>query len=150
MHIPVELYPAAYRSIVNSSRGSGTNVSTTFILVKPDVDALSAAKLLHELLKADYVNNTIIPVRDWDEVDLVKDTLITENVSRLGHALAHTAHREPQTRLWARVRLFGGHSRFFGTKQGSEGRQARVLLRLGTRLAGIHPLVLASDEDRCQ
>ena len=81
MHIPVELYPAAYRSIINTSRGSGQAVATTFILVKPDVDALCAAKLLHDLLKADYVNNTIIPVRDWDEVDIVKERLVEEEVS---------------------------------------------------------------------
>lgn len=76
MHIPLEVYPIAYRSIVSSSRGTGRG---TFILVKPDVDALCAARLLHDLLKGEYVNNTIIPVRDWDEVDKVKLRLDEEN-----------------------------------------------------------------------
>lgn len=81
MHISAEIYPAAYRNIVARSRG--TTSSTTFILVSPDVDAICAGKILHDLLKTDNILNTVIPVGSWSELSRVKDILMVEEVSFL-------------------------------------------------------------------
>lgn len=78
MFISSSLFPAAYDHIVSSSRGSTT--ARTFILVSPDVDAISGARLLHDMLSVDMVPNTVIPVASWSELEKVQDRLATEQV----------------------------------------------------------------------
>lgn len=78
MYISQDRFKAAYEHIVKCSRG--TAVSTTFILVSPDVDSICAARVLHNLLKTDDIINTIIPVASWSELEQVKDRLSQEDV----------------------------------------------------------------------
>ena len=74
-------YPLAYESIVARSRGTAS--STTFLLVSPDPDALCAARLLHSLLAADSVPNTLLPVASFSELEEVELRLRGEEVRSL-------------------------------------------------------------------
>lgn len=96
MFISSSLFPAAYDHIVSSSRGS-TN-ARTFILVSPDVDAISGARLLHDMLSVDMVPNTVIPVASWSELEKVQDRLATEQVGPpLPSPLQPNSHRPHDT-----------------------------------------------------
>lgn len=79
MYISSLYFTRAYDHIVESSRGSLS--SRTFVLVSPDVDAICAAHLLHDMFALDLVPNTIIPVASWSELSAVQERLKTEEVS---------------------------------------------------------------------
>lgn len=117
--IPLRQYPAAYKTILNAAR-AGPNIgsATTFILVALDVDALAAARLLHELLTADYVNNTIIPIRNWKDLDDLEDRLGAEEVS------AYTAGEESGRGPFRRA-CFPGTRVFPGTRLTRKGGKGR-------------------------
>lgn len=78
MYISSDRFRVAYDNIVSRSRG--TSSSTTFILVSPDVDAICAAHILHDLLKTDNIINTIIPVASWSELQAVQERFENEEV----------------------------------------------------------------------
>ncbi|KAI5475703.1 hypothetical protein MNV49_001037 [Pseudohyphozyma bogoriensis] len=81
MIIPATSYVAAYNDIVDRSRG--TNSATTFILVSPDVDAIAAAHLLHDMLTTQNIPLTIIPVASWPEMINLRDRFEGEDVRSL-------------------------------------------------------------------
>ncbi|KAM0750412.1 CDC45-like protein [Meredithblackwellia eburnea MCA 4105] len=84
MHIAPEQYSTAYNSILAQSRSSNNPASpSTWLLVAPDPDALCAARILHELLKTDYVNNTVVPVRHWEDLRQMYDRLTQYEVRTL-------------------------------------------------------------------
>lgn len=78
MYIPSSYFPRAYDYMVSNSRGSLS--SRTFILVAPDVDAICAAHLLHDMFALDLVPNTVIPVASWNELAAVQERLKSEDV----------------------------------------------------------------------
>ena len=80
MYISSLYFARAYDYIVDCSRGSLS--SRTFILVAPDVDAICAAHLLHNMFSLDLVPNTVIPVASWSELSAVQERLKSEEVSR--------------------------------------------------------------------
>jgi cell division control protein 45 len=83
MYISADRFRTAYDTIVARSRGTAS--PTTFILVSPDVDAICAAHVLHDLLRTDDIVNTIIPVGSWSELESVQERLRGEDVRPPSH-----------------------------------------------------------------
>jgi len=71
-------YLEAYNRILSAHRRSPlSSASSVIVLVAPNVDALSAARMLATLFKQDDVAYRIIPVAGRDGVEGVKDELAT-------------------------------------------------------------------------
>jgi len=71
-------YLEAYNNILSAHRRSPlSSASSVIVLVAPNVDALSAARMLATLFKQDDVAYRIIPVIGRDGVQGVRDELKT-------------------------------------------------------------------------
>lgn len=98
MYISSKFFCRAYDHILSESRGSSS--SRTFILVAPDVDAICAAHLLHDMFAIDLVPNTVIPVASWSELQVVQERLQSEDVS-----FCDASHSATVTNLWYSLSL---------------------------------------------
>ena len=73
-------YESAYLNILASHRKSTRSSSSSLIiLVAPDVDALSAARMLADLLKQDDILYRIIPVSGMNGLEEIRDELLVNN-----------------------------------------------------------------------
>lgn len=71
-------YERAYNEILSTHRRSPlSSASSVIVLVAPDVDALCAARMLADLFKQDDIMHRIIPVPGMNELERIRDDLIT-------------------------------------------------------------------------
>jgi cell division control protein 45 len=76
-------YGHAYNKILAAHRRSPlTSASSVVMLVAPDVDALSASKMLSRLFRQDDVIYTIIPVASVEDFRRVREELMENNEVR--------------------------------------------------------------------
>lgn len=71
-------YEQAYQNILATHRRSPlSSASSLIMLVAPDVDALCASRMLADLLKQDDVMHRIIPVSGMNELERIRDEMVT-------------------------------------------------------------------------
>ena len=71
-------YERAYNGIVATHRRAAfSSAASLIILVAPDVDALCASRMLADLLKQDDIMHRVIPVAGLNELEQLRDELVT-------------------------------------------------------------------------
>ena len=76
-------YERAYHDILSTHRRSPlSSASSLIMLVAPDVDALCASRILADLLKQDDIMHRTIPVSGLNELERIRDDLVSNSEVR--------------------------------------------------------------------